>query len=29
LASEAILSIAEKIAADQLGLSGRRLKLSL
>lgn len=29
LAAEAILSIAEKIAADQLGLSGRRLKLSL
>ena len=28
-AAEAILSIAEKIAADQLGLSGRRLKLSL
>ena len=29
LAAEAILSIAEKFAADQLGLSGRRLKLSL
>jgi|694.fasta_scaffold26587_6 ATP-binding protein involved in chromosome partitioning len=29
LAAQAILSIAEKIAADQLGLSGRRLKLSL
>jgi ATP-binding protein involved in chromosome partitioning len=29
LAAEAILSIAEMIAADQLGLSGRRLKLSL
>lgn len=29
LASDAILSIAEKFAADQLGLSGRRLKLSL
>lgn len=29
VAAEAILSIAEKIAADQLGLSGRRLKLSL
>jgi ATP-binding protein involved in chromosome partitioning len=29
LAAEAILSIAEKIASDQLGLSGRRLKLSL
>ncbi len=28
-AAEAILSIAEKIAADQLGLSGRRLKLSV
>jgi ATP-binding protein involved in chromosome partitioning len=28
-AAEAILSIAEKFAADQLGLSGRRLKLSL
>ena len=28
-AGEAILSIAEKFAADQLGLSGRRLKLSL
>lgn len=29
LAAQSILSIAEKIAADQLGLSGRRLKLSL
>jgi ATP-binding protein involved in chromosome partitioning len=29
LAAAAILSIAEKFAADQLGLSGRRLKLSL
>ncbi len=29
LAAEAILSIADKFAADQLGLSGRRLKLSL